>query len=62
MRQSARGQRFWRCPWLRLQLRYEGYIVGEPSSEISFEIVRKKNKRVVFFSAQKIGHRVSERP
>ena len=33
---------------------YEGHIVGEPSSEISFEIVRKKNKRVVFFSARKL--------
>jgi len=33
---------------------YEGYVVGEPSSEISFEIVQKKNKRTVFFSAQKL--------
>ena len=33
---------------------YEGHIVGEPSSEVSFEIVRKKNKRVVFFSARKL--------
>jgi hypothetical protein len=33
---------------------YEGQIVGEPSSEVSFEIVRKKHKRIVVFSATKL--------
>ena len=33
---------------------YEGHIVGEPSSEVSFEIVRKKHKKVVVFSARKL--------
>jgi hypothetical protein len=33
---------------------YEGQIVGEPGSEVSFEIVRKKHKKVVFFSARKL--------